>query len=51
MELVNLLTEQLGRAELIDSHQDLGAGGEEGGGVFCFLDFYLIFLGDVTLSS
>ena len=56
MELVNLPAEHVGRAELLESRQDLGAGGDEGGDVFCFLGFRLIFLGinsyvAATLSS
>jgi len=50
VELVNLEAEQLARAELLKSLQDLGAGGDEGGGVFCSLVFCLIFLGSNSIS-
>ena len=39
VELVNLQAEQLGRDELLESREDLGAGGDEGGGVSCSLVF------------
>ena len=45
MELVNLQAGQLGRAEQLESLKDLGAGGDEGGGVLSFLGFRLLFLG------
>ena len=41
MELVDLLAEKLGRAEMLEFRQDLRAGGEEGGGVLLFSWFSL----------
>ncbi len=50
VELVNLKAEQLGRAELLEPLPDLGAGGDENGGVFCSLVLRLIFLGSSSSS-
>jgi hypothetical protein len=51
VELDNLQAEKLGSAELLGSLQDLGAGGDEGGGVCCLLFRFIFLYGSESLST
>ena len=51
MELINLEADQLARAELLESLQDIGAGGDECIDVSCSLFFCFLFLGNNNSSG